>query len=48
MKITEAKRAIAMFPRRFTEISESLGFFSLNYFIKVFKQQTGMSPTDYS
>jgi len=48
LKITEAKRAISMSSRRFTEISESLGFSSLNYFTKVFKQQTGMTPTAYS
>ena len=32
----------------FTEISEELGFSTLNYFSKLFKAKTGMTLTDFS
>jgi AraC-like DNA-binding protein len=32
----------------FTDISEKLGFSSLNYFSKLFKKKTGMTLTEYS
>lgn len=48
LKIKEAKREIRKSNRSFTEISESLGFSSANYFSRVFKQRTGLTPTQYS
>lgn len=48
LKISEAKRRIRSTPDSFTEISEALGFSSLNYFSKVFRQSVGMTPTQYS
>ena len=48
MKLSEAQRRIAVRDVTFTEISEELGFSSVNYFSKVFKQKTGMTPTEYS
>ncbi len=48
MKIEEAKKRIVHSPGSFTEISEELGFSSVNYFSRVFKAKTGMTPTEYS
>ena len=48
LKIAEAQRRIGTGTATFTEISEALGFSSVNYFSKVFKQKTGMTPTEYS
>lgn len=48
IKITEAKKMIRTSAGTFTEISEALGFSSVNYFSKVFRKKTGMSLTDYS
>ena len=47
-KIAEAQRRIATESATFTELAETLGFSSVNYFSKVFKQRTGMTPTEYS
>ena len=48
LKIQEAKRLIRSTPKSFTEIAEALGFSSVNYFSKVFKQKTGLTPTEFS
>ena len=48
MKIGEAKWMIGNSPRSFSEIAESLGFSDPAYFSKVFKKETGMTPTEYS
>lgn len=48
LKIAEAQRRIGMGNATFTELAEELGFSSVNYFSKVFKQKTGMTPTEYS
>ncbi|MBQ8415950.1 MAG: helix-turn-helix transcriptional regulator [Clostridia bacterium] len=48
LKIQEAKHLIAKTSLRFSEIAERLGFSSLNYFSKLFKAKTGMTPTEYS
>lgn len=48
LKIKEAKQQIRKSDRSFTEIAESLGFSSVNYFSRVFKQKTGLTPTEYS
>ena len=48
LKIRKAKQMIRTSSASFARISESLGFSSPNYFSKVFKQKTGMSPTEYS
>ena len=47
-KINEAKRRIQKSSDSFTKIAEELGFSSVNYFSKVFKSKTGMTPTEYS
>ncbi len=48
LKIQKAKQMIAGSTYTFTRISEELGFSSVNYFSKVFKEKVGMTPTDYS
>ncbi|WJH35215.1 AraC family transcriptional regulator [Paenibacillus sp. CC-CFT747] len=48
MRITEAKRMIREHSYNFTEIGERLGYTSVHYFSKQFKQITGMTPTEYS
>lgn len=48
LKISQAKKMIAQTSGSFTQISEDLGFSSVNYFSKVFKAKTGMTPTEYS
>jgi len=48
LKIIEAKKKISRSAGSFTEIAEGLGFSSLNYFSKVFRAKTGMTPTEYS
>ena len=48
LKIGRAKDMIRNTPKSFTEISETLGFTSLNYFSKLFKAKTGMTLTGFS
>lgn len=48
LKIADAKQRIKKGNASFTEISDALGFSSVNYFSKVFKEKTGMTPTEYS
>lgn len=48
LKIEEAKRRIVSSPKTFTDVAEDLGFSSVNYFSRVFKAKTGMTPTEYS
>lgn len=48
LKIREAKRLIRSGAMSFTDISEALGFSSVNYFSKVFKMKVGQTPTEYS
>ncbi len=48
LKIQKAKQMIGSSSQSFTEISEELGFSSVNYFSKVFKEKVGMTPTEYS
>ena len=48
LKITEAKRLIRESSLNFTQISESLGFSTIHYFSRLFKEKTGMTPTDYA
>ena len=47
-KISEAKRRIGKNAKNVTEVAMSLGFSSTSYFSKVFKEKTGMTPTQYS
>lgn len=47
MKIEKAKTLIRETSMNFTEISEMLGFSSVHYFSKKFKQLVKMSPTSY-
>ncbi len=48
MRIREAKTFIREEMYNLTEISELLGFKSIHYFSKVFKKETGMSPSEYA
>ena len=47
-KIAVAKHLIRSGTKTFTEISEWLGFSSVNYFSKVFKAKVGITPTEFS
>ena len=47
-KIVRAKHLIRSQSASFTEISESLGFSSVHYFSKAFKEKVGVSPTEFS
>ncbi|MBO4897911.1 MAG: helix-turn-helix transcriptional regulator [Clostridia bacterium] len=47
LKIKRAKRLMRENNLNFTEISRLLGYDSLHYFSRQFKQKTGMSPTEY-
>ena len=48
MKISCAKRLIRSGVMNFNQISEKLGYSTVHYFSKQFKQITGMTPTDYA
>jgi AraC-like DNA-binding protein/quercetin dioxygenase-like cupin family protein len=48
LKIEEIKRIIREKPLNFTEIAEKLGYTSVHYFSRHFKQATGMTPTEYA
>ena len=47
-KIAHAKYLIRSDTKSFTEISDALGFSSVNYFSKVFKAKVGITPTEFS
>lgn len=47
MKIARAKRLISEGGLTFTEIAAECGFSSVHYFSRLFKTQTGMSPSGY-
>ena len=47
-RIEEAKKKISNTDCSFSEISESLGFSSVNYFSTLFREKTGMTPTEFS
>lgn len=48
LKIKEAKRLIKEADMSLTQISESLGFSSIHYFSRIFKNITGISPSQYA
>ena len=48
LKIEEARRLIVETALNFTEIAAYLGFSSVHYFSKVFKDHVGMTPTEYA
>ena len=48
LKIQAAKGMICDSSMSFTQISEQLGFHSVHYFSKLFKEKTGMSPSQYA
>ncbi|WP_229750058.1 AraC family transcriptional regulator [Paenibacillus nasutitermitis] len=48
LKIERAKRYIREDSFNVTEISQRLGFSSVHYFSKAFKNATGMSPSEYA
>lgn len=47
LKITKAKRMLLDGEWNITQISEQLGFGSIYYFTRVFKNRTGMAPSTY-
>ena len=47
LKIKEAKRLIVGSSLNVSEIADRLGFSSVHHFSRVFKQKTGMTPTEY-
>ncbi len=48
LKIGEAKHLITETSLNFTEIADRLGFSSIHYFSKLFKEKTGLTPTEYA
>jgi len=48
LRVTAAKMLIRESTLNFTEIAEKTGFGTLHYFSRVFKERTGMTPTDYA
>ncbi len=48
LKIKKAKQLIRETSLNFTQISESLGFSTVHYFSKLFKEKTGVTPTEYA
>lgn len=48
LKIDAAKRMIRESSLNFTQIAEKLGFHSVHYFSRVFKEKTGKSPSEYA
>ena len=48
LKLKEAKRLIRESSLNFTEIAELLGFNSLHYFSRLFKERVGMTPSEYA
>ena len=47
IRIDEAKRLLRESENDILEISRACGFNSANYFCRVFKKLTGISPSDY-
>lgn len=47
LKIEEAKRLLGQSAMNVTEIAEQLGFSSVHYFSRAFKQKTGQTPLEY-
>ena len=48
LKLNTAKKMICDSPMSFTQIAEQLGFHSVHYFPKLFKDKTGMTPSEYA
>lgn len=48
LKIDEAKRLISLNRYTVSEITKQLGFSSIHYFSRLFKQVTDMTPSEYS
>ncbi|MDO5291987.1 MAG: AraC family transcriptional regulator [bacterium] len=47
LRIRHAKRELEYSNRNLPQIQEICGFHSLSYFVRVFKSQTGMTPTEF-
>ena len=48
LKIDTAKSMICDTSLNFTQISEKLGFTTVHYFSKLFKNKVGVSPSEYA
>ncbi len=47
LRISDAKKQLAIPGTQVTDLAESLGFSSVHYFCRYFKKHTGMSPKQY-
>ncbi len=47
VRVEEAKRLLRISQFNITEISDQLNFYDSTYFAKVFKKETGMTPTEF-
>lgn len=47
IKITEAKRKLSTTEQSISDVAESIGIPDVNYFIRVFKREVGVSPFKY-
>ena len=48
IKLEKAKQLIREGTHNFTQICDSLGFSSPQYFSKLFKRYTGLTPSEYA
>ena len=48
LRVKAAEKMLLEEDKTVTEISEILGFESVHYFSRIFKQSTGISPSDYA
>ena len=48
LKIDAAKDMICNTDLNFTQIAENLGFTTIHYFSKLFKDKVGISPSEYA
>jgi AraC-like DNA-binding protein len=47
MRVTEARRLLLHSNKSLAQVAAELGFSDQSYFTKVFKQHTGMTPSEY-
>lgn len=47
MRVEKAKELLTGSNLKIKEVCERLGYSNINYFIKVFKDATGVTPGDY-
>ena len=47
LRIESSKSLLLSSDLNISEIASTTGFFDINYFSRIFKKYTGISPTDY-